>query len=283
MTHTEHPLLSHVLGITRALDACWPDSVVRTNKSPQIPDSEDVARHFVLRDMHETATLLTIILEFTEAIRTIGGSLTKSWETEGPQTIDPGSEKAALLNLLRHRYSQLRVLTKTLYEWLYHLREDIKGHVTLNAAVPKHLWSQLDRYCTFRNKLIAHKKSLKTYGDSGIRFASKFSKMEILMVPVTGLPATAAKELNALFEKAMGHIEPHEANEQNIFERMSILYRRLDRFPGDLQKRVTNFVAQYGAVSDTPDDIAAFLEEFVIAISPQLRRKQPTNALQPTP
>jgi len=93
-----------------------------------------------------------------------------------------------------------------------------------------------------------------------------------LHVPVVG-------EVYAIFETALIHIERSEAREQNIFERMAILYRGLDRFPGDLRKRVKSLMAQYGTVSDTPDDIAEFLEEFVLAISPNLQGKQPSNPL----
>jgi hypothetical protein len=164
-------------------------------------------------------------------------------------------------------------LLKALYEWLYHLQERLKSDATLKESIPAKLWFRLERYCTFRNKLVTHKESLTHYGSSGLRFDGNFSKIEMLMVPVMGLPDLAKEELHALFELATVHLEAHEAKEQNVFERMAILYRCLDRFPGDLRKRVKHFVAQYGAISDTPSDIAEFLQEFIAAIAPQLRRK----------
>jgi len=249
------------------------------NDAVQIPGNEHLARHFVLVELHETATLLTLIVDLTATLRSIRHTLDSTRNTERPRSIEIGSERASLLNQFRHHTSQLRVLLKALYEWLYHLQERLKSDATLKGSVPAELWSRLDRYCTFRNKLITHKESLKHYGSSGLRFDGSFSKIEMLMVPEMGLPDLARGELDALFELAMAHLEAHEAKEQNVFERMAILYRCLDRFPGDIRERVKNFVAQYGAMSDTPSDIAEFLEELVAAIAPQLRGKQPDSAL----
>jgi hypothetical protein len=90
------------------------------------------------------------------------------------------------------------------------------------------------------------------------------------MVPGHGLSELAAKHLESLFELARPHLQPGQADEQNVFERMAILYRTMHRFPGDLRSRVKTFIAQYGSISDTPNDIAEFLEEILRAISLRL-------------
>ena len=70
----------------------------------------------------------------------------------------------------------------------------------------------------------------------------------------------------------MPMLDANEIVEKNYFERIGILYRRLDLFPGSLQARVINFVSQYGAISDTPIELAGFLERFVCALAPHLKQ-----------
>jgi hypothetical protein len=101
-----------------------------------------------------------------------------------------------------------------------------------------------------------------------------YSKFEILLVPYADLPDDAVQRLTALYEKAKPQLDPAEVSQENIIERMGILYRRLDRFPGELQAEVKTFLEHYGTISDTPNEMAAFLDEFTTAIASHLNKRE---------
>jgi len=88
MEYAEDPLLNHVLAINRALDACWPHSIARMDDAVQLPESRDLIRRFVLQELHEVATLLTLIVEVTADLRSIGHSFEITRKTETPQSIE---------------------------------------------------------------------------------------------------------------------------------------------------------------------------------------------------
>jgi len=256
----------------RTLDSCR--AVAMRAAEPRVPEKCDIVRFFLYTDLNEAATLLGMIYKLTHTLRDIFARQLERAKTIPPgehRQIDPTSEEGAFIHQQIELTAELRVSTKALYEWLYHIREDINSEKTLKAQVPKPLWSQLERYCTFRNILVTHKTGRKVYASAGLRYMNDFSKFEILLVPIVNTPEAMTKRLSALYDKAKPHLDPHDASEENIIERMAILYRRLHRFSGTLKADVKKFVEDYGTISDPPSDIAAFLDEFVAAIAPHLR------------
>lgn len=273
MTEDADPLFQHIGAIRGALDSSR--RVVQQEAERPVPEKRDLARSFLYGDLNEAATLIGLIYKITCAHRDLSARQRERAKTlptgeHKERQIVPTSEEGLLWHQRIELTSELVVLTKALYEWLYHIREDIKNDPTLRNAIPPLLTARLMRYCTFRNKLITHKKGRKVYNSGGVRYMNGLSKFEILLVPVEALPDSAVKCLAALYERAKPHFKAAEILETNVVERMAILYRRLDRFPGKLQSDVKTFMEHYGTISDTPEQLAAFLDDFIKAILPHL-------------
>jgi len=273
MSRPEDPLRQHILAITRALHSCRDRAPIGPGNRQRIPGKHGLVQRLLIQDLQEATVLLNLVYKVTQGLRALARQLEAFDSVGNSRTIDPASPEAALWEQHFQLISELKVLTKALYEWVYHIREDLESLPTLRARIPKTLLSLLERYCTFRKSLVTHKTTLKVHAGAGLRSSKDYAKFEILMVPFGGLPETAGKELNALYGMAKAHLDPAEAAEKNIFERMAILYRRLSLFPGPLQQRVKSFIAQYGTISDTPSDIAEFLDEFAAAVLPHLAGK----------
>ena len=273
MAGTDDRLLQHILAMTRALDSCRGRVTIDMGNLRRIPGKRDLVRRLLIQDLREATTLLVLVHKVTQSLQALARQLEEFNTASESRTIDPGSTEANLWDQHFQLISELKVLTKALYEWVYHIREDLESVPTLRAAVPKALWSRLERFCTFRKSLVTHKTTLKVHTGGGLRSSKDFAKFEILMVPFRGLPETAGKELKTLYEVAKSYLDPGEAAEENNFERMAILYRRLSLFPGHLQARVKPFIAQYGTISDTPRDLAEFLDELAAALVLRLAGK----------
>ena len=174
---------------------------------------------------------------------------------------------------IRLRFSltpQIIVLVKAIYVWLYHLREDFEAHADLRALVPNELWSHLHRYCIFRNALITHKEGLQVIAAGGTRFGPDSTNMEMFIVPIASVPQNMIHEVMNLFDQAKPYLEPQDAAEENFYERLGILYRRLTRLPSELRGPVKKCLSKYGTISDTPEEISSFVREFVITVVPRL-------------
>lgn len=269
-------LLQHIRATMQTLDSCR--LIVQQAAEHPAPKKRALAQFFLYTDLHEGATLFGLIYKITHSLREISGRLDR-FQTNPPgehreRRIEPTSEEGQLWQERFELTAELKVLTKAIYEWLYHIREDINSEPTLKAAVPTTLRSQLERYCTFRNILVTHKKGRKVHASAGLRHMNDFSKFEILLVPFATLPEKVIQHLTGLYDKAKPHLDSAEALQENIIERMAILYRRLHRFPGELQAEVKTFLTHYGTISDTPNDMAAFLNEFTTAIASHLNNRE---------
>lgn len=104
-----------------------------------------------------------------------------------------------------------------------------------------------------------------------MRPSAGYQKTELLLVSFRGLPSSAQAELRRRLFAAVGpHLSPAEAAEQNLVEQMSILCSHLGNLPndrGDLKADIKQFIAQHGAVSDSPEDLAEFLASLSTALS----------------
>jgi hypothetical protein len=268
-------LLQHVRSIRRALDSCR--RVVQKAVDLDSPQKRDLSRFFLYADLNEAATLLGLIYKIIHTLRDISAKQLVHAKALQPgerreRIIDPASEDGMLWQQRIELTPELTVLTKALYEWLYHIREDLQSEPTLKTAVPAPLWSELGRYCNFRNSLVTHKSGRKLHAGVGVRFMRDFSKFEIMLVPFRGLPESAVKKLAALYDEAKLYLNVAERSQENHIERMGILYRRLAQFPGDLQSEVKTFMNHYGAISDTPEELAAFLDKLTSAIAAHLSK-----------
>lgn len=278
MSNNTDPLFRHVLSISQALDSCR--RAIQRGMDRPTPEKRDLARVFLYNDLYEAAALLGMIRKTIQALQETNARLlehVESLRSRERHDIDGASEASSIMVRRMELGPELTVLTKALYEWLYHIQEDIESEPTLNVAIPGALRAQLDRYCVFRHKLVTHKKERKVFATGGIRSnIHDPSKTEILLVPIEHFPERAIKELDRLYEAARPYLDTAEASEENVYERMGILYRRLGQFTGDsdLQAKVKDFIDHYGTISDTPHELAAFLDEFTAAVAPHLGAKE---------
>jgi len=217
-------------------------------------------------DLREVQTLLRVVWRTTQRILELTAAIPVA-QPGPPRIISGDSQEGRLLVERFERVAELGVLTKALYEWLYHLQEDFE---VLPGLLASELKQRLDRYCAFRNGLVTHKKRLTVYPAGGERYSADLTKFELIVTPFEGIPDSAKKQLEWLFEEAAEHLAADDRPEINEPERMAILYRSFESLPDELRGRVKDFMERFGTISDSPVQIAEFVDELANAVVPKL-------------
>jgi len=270
LTLADNLLESNFFAIATALENYRVRLVSLSDHPTQLPGRWRIARFLVWQDFCEISALLSLVCDRIAELRRIDKDKDQehSRNSDNTKTVERDTERYILLRITLT--SQITVLVKAIYAWLYHLREDFKAHADVRALVPNDLWSHLDRYCTFRNALITHKKGLRVIAAGGTRFGPDSTKMEMFMVPIASVPQDMIHEVMNLFDQAKPYLEPQDAAEENFYERLGILYRRLTRLPSELRGPARVCLSKYGTISDTPEEISSFMRELVMAVAPRL-------------
>lgn len=166
--------------------------------------------------------------------------------------------------------SELEIHIKTIYEWLYHVRDLIRSHCPIHSLVESTYWNKLESHCEFRNKLVAHKKGMQVITMGGMRYSARDFDAEIVLMPFAP-PASAVKELSPLFARCASILATDEANEKNFFERCKILFRNLDKLTNNTARgQVVSFVQRYGTISAQPIELAEFVQDLAKNLMPKL-------------
>lgn len=257
MTTRTDPFLNH-LRIARELLAEPPPSLT--------PERVQLLHRFVINDLNGAVTLLSMMHAHLVEIREMQSVMFPETNEPGPTSIDPESTRARAGSRYFQLVEELGVLIRAVYEWLYHVKEDIEAIPTVSAHLPRSVRDQLDRYCLFRNVLITHKKGLQVYTSGGMRISASGMEAELLLVPLTGFPEAARNSLSRLFKDATSCLTAEQGKEVNVFEQIGILSRNLEAFPGDIKKRTSDFIRQYGAISDYPVNLATFVRQLAEVI-----------------
>jgi hypothetical protein len=165
--------------------------------------------------------------------------------------------------------SELTVLFKALYEWIYHLEIRLKEDLEVRRQVSPEMWNRLDAYAEFRNGLIAHKQRRMGAVIAGLRTSSDFEWCR-LTLNTWGVDSTVENELEKLFHECVDHPSPVEAQENNFYERCRILNTRQHELAGKLRARVIAFIRRHGAESENVSDLAEFIAALAEDLLPRL-------------
>lgn len=165
---------------------------------------------------------------------------------------------------------ELEIHIKTIYEWLYHVRDLIRSHSAIRSLVESKYWNKLESHCEFRSKLITHKKGMQVITIGGMRYSARDFDAEIVLMPFAP-PPSAMKELASLFTQCASILTADESNEKNFFERCKILFRNLDKLTNNkARKQVVSFVQRYGTISAQPIKLAEFVRDLAKNLMPKL-------------
>lgn len=227
----------------------------------------------IVGELDEVVTILRMLYECIGRTRGIQERMQELQGTVPSGTIDETSEEGRryleVLHMGIAERAKLTIHIKTLYEWVYHLKELIEADPTIKELVPKEQWGRLNAYAEFRGALIAHKTRLAGYVFAAMRYALNFEKIE-LMLTAWSPPGEAAKEIEILFGQCQSELSREEAAETSFSERCRILNARQDRFKGELRARVVAAIRKYGAFSENPPDIAEFVANLARELVPKL-------------
>lgn len=241
---------------------------IRPEKLHLVPEKEQRIQSVLLGEFSELETWMSMLWRLRAEFQQVSGVL----ESSPHGRLDPGNPEH--VQKLRRLQEHLRLtaetalVVKAMYEWLYHLREQLEQSEALRAHLSAATWQSLVRTCEYRNSLVTHKTDLKMLPMGGIRYSPDLAKFEIMSVPWQGLPETANQELQRLYEEAAPFLAEEARGEQNTIERMGILYRELSRLPGPLQGRVKLFIGQYGTIADSPNTIAELVASLAEEVLP---------------
>ncbi|MBI4167599.1 MAG: hypothetical protein HY515_01440 [Candidatus Aenigmarchaeota archaeon] len=163
----------------------------------------------------------------------------------------------------------LRIHIKTLYEWLYHLKEHLEKSETIRALISPSLWLRLKAICDFRSLIITHPDLSLSNASAGLRSTGNHKKVELILMSPNPSPLTL-NQLEQLFYECVEELDPTDREEKNFFERAAILYRNLDRFRDSRRAKVVSFIRKNGAITDTPLQLATFIHQLAWELVPKL-------------
>ena len=241
-------------------------------RDPQVlPSHTRLLAGRVFAELGEIATILEMIYETAESHRVTQARLLDGKFPSG--TVDAttklGKEFLQLFEYSLRCVSRQTIHIKALYEWLYHLKELIEADRALKRLVEPVHWAKLTAYCDFRDRLITHKSGLKGPVLGGMIYSADMQKIELNLV-VLGLPQSAIRELDTLFNQCASELTAEESTEANVYERCRILSRQLYRFRDHRRGRIVAFFGKYGTRSQNPGDIAEFVAEMCADLIPKL-------------
>jgi len=271
MTEDKNRFLQTILDTKMILETYRSKFAISNTKL--IPARLNLLKGLILSEISEATTIFYMTYKNMDNLYHVQERMKKLQQRLPTGTVNDktpnGKEFISVANQQMEIISELKIHIKTIYEWLYHLKELIESHQKIRSLVPDKLWRILQSHCEFRNKLITHKKGIQTYLMGGTRFSGNVDKVELLMMPFSP-PDSAVKELDKLFSQCSENLTIDEANEVNFYERCGILYRNLDKFTGNRRTKIVVFIQKYGTISANPPNIAEYLRDLVKVLIPKL-------------
>lgn len=243
------------------------------NVTKSTPEQLGILKGLIFSETLEILTIFRAVFKSMEALR---HSEERMGELRGelPSGLvngntPEGSQFCSVANQHWEILDEIRIWIKTLYEWLYHLRELIRKNPRIRGLVSDPQWSKLESHCEFRSKLVTHRQDAQVHISTGITYSPRDFKVELLLTPFVP-PSSALKELDSLFTQCANVLNPEEAGENNYFERCRILYDNLDKFCDQRRGQIVSFFERYGAISAEPVALAEFVRDLVKDFVPRL-------------
>jgi len=239
------------------------------------PGRIQLLKRLIVSEISEIVIILKMIYSNMERLGFIQEKMKELQRKLPSGPVDINTSSGAEFVLIGNQYnkimSELKICIKTLYEWLYHLKELIQSHPKIISLVSDKLWQVLQSHCEFRHKLITHKKNIQAYLMGGVRYSAKDFSIELLLTPFT--PSTSTlNELNRLFAQCAQTLKDQEAEEKNYFERCKILYHNLNKFTDNKRKEIVSFIKRYGTISAQPVKLAEFIKDMAKDLIPKLAK-----------
>lgn len=214
-------------------------------------DRREVALRNIRDDIREAVVALNMLSERLLKIRALSSEI----DSDDQQRVWVAEDRERVLLL------ECEVVIKSIYNYIFSILEltEIEGIVSL---IPKDLLAELKRMCRFRNQLVVHKQRNKVYMRSGWTHDSANLEVSLAMSASGGF-SELRRWVDALFEKSRPYLNEEETSEEDFHGRRDVLYKRMARFPGELQRDVEVVIAQYGTKSDPPVILAHAIERLV--------------------
>jgi hypothetical protein len=224
--------------------------------SPLVTMKDDVAARIVAEDLSETFTLLAMFYRTVVSLRGITSSTQAHFDAQ-PDNPD----LQPLLWEQQFLTQQATVLLKAIYEWLYHLQEDIGSSANMLRVLSPAMSAELKRLCVFRNLLVTHRHERQFATLSATRMSADLVDIELMHVPFGQLGADFKRALADVFAEAIEHLPPEDVVQSVAREQLAILYRRRELLPKTLYGRIDSLIKKGGTLSDTPLTIAKFVNQ----------------------
>ncbi|MFM8552685.1 MAG: hypothetical protein ACKOCD_10345 [Nitrospiraceae bacterium] len=231
----------------------------------------------IFGEIEEIMTILRMLDESRDRACLLNEELQTLQKQLPSGTVDISMEIGHNFNVVAISYfeetARLKIHIKTLYEWLYHLKELLDGDHAIRQLVSPEHWSRLEAYGEVRGALIAHKTKFAGYVMSGVRYSKNLEKIE-LTLNAWNLSDGVAKELDVLFGQCAEVLSIEERQEANFYERCRILSTKQHALKGNERARVVAFIRKYGTFLEDPSEMAEFAAQLVEDLIPKLSATQ---------
>lgn len=242
-----------------------------------IPLRSNVINRLILSELFDIATILRLIDTATKRLWLVQQK--EHSFLQDRDTISVGAEylveRQKMINERGQILNELSLFIKSLYEWLYHLKELLEKKDFLQQG----LKNELESFCAFRRKLITHKGGSKGHGGvevdlgGGFVYCSDLDNVLLIMLPLS-ISYEVSNHLDNLFEQCKPELDPEHKKEENWFKKWEILSQNLPRLRAK-RDDLASFIGSYGGVSASPLNIAEFFKELLKEIIPKLGNKKP--------
>lgn len=142
------------------------------------------------------------------------------------------------------------------------------------ATIHPELLRKLAYVVLIRDKLLTHKKDLRTLG-SGASFYENLATARVSRLPFT-LPDEVIAEINGIFKGSLNELPENHRNEENVYQQFGLLTEFHDDLQNHYKMRIKSLVEQYGAECSSLEELAIlakqFAEQVLVPLSGEIAR-----------
>lgn len=223
-------------------------------------DDRTIALMNIRYDLRQAVLTLRLLTDRLLTIRERERFVRERQLQDGPVSEGPVLDSIRLVQRLSE---ENEIYIKVLYHTLYEIQELLEVDA-LKDEVRKDVRDELDRICTFRSKVVVHKKGQRVH----LRGTRKWhaDHLEQTFGHAVFAGSDIAQAVGPVWARAKVHLPESHRDEENAFERMAVLYSSMCTLPGELRAEVKALIEKYGVGSDTPRVIAKLVHGLCVAL-----------------